>query len=65
MANISVPDEERSFSKDRELASEDGKKGEQARGGSTPPDSASGSEEADDDTSGSGGGNLAGPRAGF
>ena len=41
----SVPDEERSFSKDRELASEAGKKGGQARGGSTSGSSAGRSDE--------------------
>ncbi len=44
----SVPDEERSFSKDRELASEAGKKGGKAHGGA----SSSRSDEYDEDMRG-------------
>lgn len=58
----SVPDEERSFSKDRELAAEAGKKGGQARGGAH---ASSRTEEAESDTHGDkrgGAGNFANDR---
>lgn len=56
----SVPDEERSFSKDRGLASEAGKKGGEAGGGTTGSSRPSGSEEEGESGSHRGGsGNFA------
>jgi len=56
----SVPDEERSFSKDRELAAEAGRKGGEARGGSGASQQSSPSEEhSESDRDRGGKGNFA------
>jgi hypothetical protein len=56
----SVPAEERSFSKDRELASEAGRKGGEAKGGSGASQQSSGAEEREESDRARGGkGNFA------
>lgn len=54
-----VADEERSFSKDRQLASEAGKKGGETRGATTGSSASGGSKEGESDKPRGGSGNFA------